>query len=150
MTDEWLNRGILQTIEQCSFPAYWISLNKSVHCHCARQPGQDSNPKCPDCLGTGHKIRIQEIKTVSQNIAAAFRIQGGVKEPAVLPVFFFAKRWPVQIDDLITYGGKVFVMLTSDDKKGDNGSIVFYHCEAAPKKANQAIFLANFNRIVGI
>ena len=147
----WLNDGAQHLIAEFTFDALWISLNKDLRCHCVKNPADDPNPACMDCLGTGHQIKVREVELVSQNSTAQFRSKGSMikNESVNLPKFFVDGKWPVQVDDLVAFGGHAYVINTSDDKKCNDGTVAYYLCGGAPKKANQAIFLANLRRITG-
>lgn len=144
------NRGVHKLINTVQWPMYVININNKQNCVCLNETNNESNPACPKCLGTGHKIKIRKIQAVKQPFKSAARAMGSSNSLNTLVSTYYidAKYAPIKIGDMIVHEKEIDVIKVVKLYRTDSSKDQFYVCPAVLHKYDNDILIENFNKII--
>lgn len=124
----------------------WVVIpDKHIDCPCKNFETKQANAFCPNCLGTGYKIKIRKIKGVRQPTTMSAQ---GMQFNVETGVYFFRTDYDLKEGDIIIWDDEVDEVTRTDRFCSDAQKPVYFRCDTKPKKTNIDRFLDIFYRVI--
>lgn len=136
-----------KVIDKCSYEFYVVNTDQEVKCSCTMMASNQSDPRCPKCLGTGYRIIIRKGKGASgDELKGASTL--GARSSRVIKNYFIKDGFVPNEKDLIVDNSEIFYVHRVQRRRSIEG--IYSHSEIVAAKLTNAHdeVLNNFNNII--
>lgn len=148
MMKKSFNKGVKRIIELLDYEFFIVLANKNIKCTCLEAGTGQANPACPKCLGTGKKIKIRKVKGAAQDSSVPSTTRA-TTDFIVSRNYYILTTFELNPDDIIVDKDGPWNIFQCVENRSFDGEEQYKKCSCIPKKMDAALFMKNFNKIVG-